>query len=194
MIKKAVILAGGRGTRLGAETQLRPKPMVEIGGRPILWHIMKLYAAHGIKDFVICLGYKGHMIKEFFANYVLHSADVTIDLGANSIAYHNAPHEPWRVTAHRTPCCRWRPRFQCPLQTGQPPDSYLPMQSRVKPFGITSPVGPCAPMQALASEQHWSLALAWPVRQPAQAWPGAVGTSHCWTVAVARRREPLACP
>lgn len=95
---KVVILAGGLGSRLSEETVLRPKPMVEIGGRPILWHIMKLYSHHGLSDFVICLGYKGHMIKEFFANYVLHSADVTIDLGANSIAYHNAPHEPWRVT------------------------------------------------------------------------------------------------
>jgi glucose-1-phosphate cytidylyltransferase len=95
---KVVILAGGLGSRLSEETVLRPKPMVEIGGRPILWHIMKLYSHHGLTDFVICLGYKGHMIKEFFANYVLHSADVTIDLGANRIEYHNAPHEPWRVT------------------------------------------------------------------------------------------------
>jgi glucose-1-phosphate cytidylyltransferase len=95
---KVVILAGGLGSRLSEETVLRPKPMVEIGGRPILWHIMKLYSHHGLTDFVICLGYKGHMIKEFFANYVLHSADVTIDLRANSVTYHNAPHEPWRIT------------------------------------------------------------------------------------------------
>lgn len=95
---KVVILAGGLGSRLSEETVLRPKPMVEIGGRPILWHIMKLYSHHGLSDFVICLGYKGHMIKEFFANYVLHSADVTIDLRANSVTYHNEPHEPWRIT------------------------------------------------------------------------------------------------
>jgi glucose-1-phosphate cytidylyltransferase len=95
---KVVILAGGLGSRLSEETVLRPKPMVEIGGRPILWHIMKLYSHHGLTDFVICLGYKGHMIKEFFANYVLHSADVTIDLRANSVTYHNEPHEPWRIT------------------------------------------------------------------------------------------------
>ncbi|MBS28582.1 MAG: glucose-1-phosphate cytidylyltransferase [Alphaproteobacteria bacterium] len=95
---KAVILAGGRGTRLAEETELRPKPMIEIGGRPILWHIMKLYGHHGITDFVICLGYKGYMIKEYFANYVLHSADVTIDLARNDICYHNTAAEPWSVT------------------------------------------------------------------------------------------------
>ena len=80
---KAVILAGGRGTRLGEETTLRPKPMVEIGGMPILWHIMKIYSAHGITDFVICLGYKGYVIKEYFANYILHTSDVTFDLKNN---------------------------------------------------------------------------------------------------------------
>ena len=77
---KAVILAGGLGTRLGEETAVRPKPMVEVGGKPILWHIMKIYSAHGINEFIVCLGYKGYMIKEYFANYFLHSADVTIDL------------------------------------------------------------------------------------------------------------------
>ena len=82
---KAVILAGGRGTRLSEETGLRPKPMIEIGGWPILWHIMKIYGHHGVTEFVICLGYRGYMIKEYFANYVLHSADVTIDLANNDI-------------------------------------------------------------------------------------------------------------
>ncbi len=99
---KAVILAGGYGTRISEETALRPKPMVEIGGRPILWHIMKIYAAHGITDFVICLGYKGYMIKEFFANYYLHGADVTIDTGTGEITYHQAVTEPWRVTLVET--------------------------------------------------------------------------------------------
>jgi len=95
---KAVILAGGFGTRISEESHLRPKPMIEIGGRPILWHIMKLYAHHGVSDFIICLGYRGYMIKEYFANYVLHRSDVTIDLGRNEIEYHNSESEPWRVT------------------------------------------------------------------------------------------------
>lgn len=95
---KAVILAGGLGSRLAEETSLRPKPMVEIGGRPILWHIMKIYSHYGVNDFVVCLGYKGYMIKEFFANYFLHSADVTIDLQKNTLQTHNADCEPWRVT------------------------------------------------------------------------------------------------
>lgn len=95
---KAVILAGGLGSRLSEETTLRPKPMVEIGGRPILWHILKTYSHHGINDFIICLGYKGYIIKEYFANYLLHSADVTIDLRANRIDMHKNECEPWRVT------------------------------------------------------------------------------------------------
>ncbi|HET9100288.1 MAG TPA: glucose-1-phosphate cytidylyltransferase [Acidobacteriaceae bacterium] len=95
---KAVILAGGLGSRLAEETSLRPKPMVEIGGRPILWHIMKIYSHYGVNDFIVCLGYKGYMIKEFFANYFLHSADVTIDLQRNTLQTHNADCEPWRVT------------------------------------------------------------------------------------------------
>lgn len=95
---KAVILAGGLGTRLSEETSTRPKPMVEIGGKPILWHIMKIYSAHGVRDFVICLGYKGYMIKEYFANYFLHMSDVTIDLSRNSMEVHNNNAEPWRVT------------------------------------------------------------------------------------------------
>jgi glucose-1-phosphate cytidylyltransferase len=98
MVRKAVILAGGFGTRLAEETELRPKPMVEIGGWPILWHIMKIYSAHGITEFIICLGYKGHIIKEFFANYHLHRADITIDIAANTSIIHRHAVEPWRVT------------------------------------------------------------------------------------------------
>ena len=95
---KVVILAGGLGTRISEESQLRPKPMIEIGGRPILWHIMKLYSHHGLRDFVICLGYRGYMIKEYFAQFVLHSSDVTIDPARKSIEYHEAVVEPWRIT------------------------------------------------------------------------------------------------
>ncbi|MCP3959933.1 MAG: glucose-1-phosphate cytidylyltransferase [bacterium] len=95
---KAVILAGGRGTRLSEETVRRPKPMVEIGGKPILWHIMKIYSSHGIHDFVICCGYKGYLIKEYFANYFLHNADVTFDLAKNEMTAHQSTSEPWRVT------------------------------------------------------------------------------------------------
>lgn len=95
---KAVILAGGLGTRISEESHLRPKPMIEIGGRPILWHVMKIFAAHGISDFVVCLGYRGYMIKEFFANYVLHSSDVTIDARTGEITYHQTSAEPWSVT------------------------------------------------------------------------------------------------
>lgn len=95
---KAIILAGGLGTRLSEETILKPKPMVEIGGRPILWHIMKIYASHGINDFVICLGYKGYLIKEYFANYFLHMSDVTFDMVNNSMEVHQRHVEPWRVT------------------------------------------------------------------------------------------------
>jgi glucose-1-phosphate cytidylyltransferase len=99
---KAVILAGGRGSRIAEESHLRPKPMIEIGGRPMLWHILKIYAHHGVSDFVICLGYRGYQIKEYFANYVLHAADVTIDLAANRIEYHNTAAEPWRITLVET--------------------------------------------------------------------------------------------
>ncbi|MYN10041.1 glucose-1-phosphate cytidylyltransferase [Pseudoduganella aquatica] len=95
---KAVILAGGLGTRLSEETTVKPKPMVEIGGKPILWHILKSYSAHGINDFVICCGYKGYIIKEFFANYFLHTSDVTFDLQANSMEVHERHAEPWKVT------------------------------------------------------------------------------------------------
>lgn len=95
---KAVLLAGGLGSRISEESQLRPKPMVEIGGHPILWHIMKIYAHHGITDFVVCLGYKGYVIKEFFANYVLHSSDITIDAKGNRIHYHTSSAEPWSIT------------------------------------------------------------------------------------------------
>lgn len=95
---KAVILAGGLGTRLSEETSTRPKPMVEIGGKPILWHIMKMYASHGINDFVICCGYKGYVIKEYFANYFLHMSDVTFNMRDNSMEVHNKRAEPWSVT------------------------------------------------------------------------------------------------
>ena len=95
---KCVILAGGRGTRISEESELRPKPMVEIGGWPILWHIMKLYGAHGITDFVICLGYRGFMIKEYFVNHFMHSSDVTVDMATNEVTYHETRAEPWRVT------------------------------------------------------------------------------------------------
>jgi glucose-1-phosphate cytidylyltransferase len=95
---KAVILAGGLGSRISEETETRPKPMIEIGGRPILWHIMKIYAAHGIDEFVVCLGYKGYVIKEFFANYYLHSCDVTFDLRSNAVEVHQSKAEPWKVT------------------------------------------------------------------------------------------------
>ncbi len=95
---KAVILAGGIGTRISEETSVRPKPMIEIGGRPILWHIMKIYSTHGVDDFIICLGYKGYVIKEYFANYFLHMSDVTFDMTKNKMEVHQANAEPWRVT------------------------------------------------------------------------------------------------
>lgn len=95
---KAVILAGGLGTRISEETHLKPKPMIEIGGRPILWHIMKMYSYHGVNDFIICCGYKGYVIKEYFANYFLHMSDVTFDMSNNSMQVHHGKAEPWRVT------------------------------------------------------------------------------------------------
>jgi glucose-1-phosphate cytidylyltransferase len=95
---KAVILAGGLGTRISEESQLRPKPMVEIGGKPIIWHIMKLYSAQGINEFIICVGYKGYMVKEYFHNYFLHNADITIDFSTNSVQVHHNGSEPWKVT------------------------------------------------------------------------------------------------
>lgn len=95
---KAVILAGGYGTRLSEETAVRPKPMVEIGDKPILWHIMKLYSVHGVNDFIVCCGYKGHVIKEYFANYFLHQCDVTFDMGSNAMQVHHNHADPWRVT------------------------------------------------------------------------------------------------
>jgi glucose-1-phosphate cytidylyltransferase len=99
---QAVILAGGLGSRIGEETSVRPKPMVEIGGKPILWHIMKIYSSHGVDEFIICLGYKGYMIKEYFANYFLHTANVTIDLKDNSIEIHQNWSEPWRIALIET--------------------------------------------------------------------------------------------
>jgi len=99
---KAVLLAGGLGTRISEETSVKPKPMIEIGGKPILWHIMKIYAAHGVNDFVVCLGYKGYVIKEYFANYFLHMSDVTFDMRNNSTTIHNNTAEPWTVTLVET--------------------------------------------------------------------------------------------
>ena len=99
---KVVIFAGGYGTRITEESHLRPKPMIEIGGKPILWHIMKMYTAHGITDFIICLGYKGYVIKEYFANYGLHMADVTIDIRNQSTTIHQNQAEPWRITLVET--------------------------------------------------------------------------------------------
>jgi len=95
---KAIILAGGLGTRISEETHITPKPMIEIGGQPILWHIMKLYLAHGVDDFVICCGYKGYIIKEYFANYFLHTSDVSFDMARNKMEVHNQKAEPWKVT------------------------------------------------------------------------------------------------
>jgi glucose-1-phosphate cytidylyltransferase len=95
---KAVILAGGFGTRISEETAARPKPMIEIGGKPILWHIMKLYSAHDIFEFIVCLGYKGYMIKEYFANYYLHTCDVSFDIANNSMEVHQSKAEPWKIT------------------------------------------------------------------------------------------------
>ena len=95
---KAVILAGGLGTRISEETHLKPKPMIEIGGMPILWHIMKSYSAHGVNDFIICCGYKGYVIKEYFANYFLHMSDVTFDMASNQMEVHQRNAEPWKVT------------------------------------------------------------------------------------------------
>lgn len=99
---KVVLLAGGLGTRLSEETDIRPKPMVEIGGKPIIWHIMKLYSHYGFNDFIICLGYKGYVIKEFFANLFLHLSDVTIDLATNQIQVHNSPVDKWKITLVET--------------------------------------------------------------------------------------------
>ncbi len=95
---KVVILAGGKGARFSEETHIKPKPLIEIGGRPILWHIMKIYSAHGFNEFVICLGYKGYLIKEYFANYFLHQSDLTIDLKTNVLRYYNQKSEPWIIT------------------------------------------------------------------------------------------------
>ena len=99
---KVVILAGGLGTRIQEESHLRPKPMIEIGGKPILWHIMKIYASHGFNDFVVCLGYLGDIVREYFANYVMHNSDMTVDLSTNEIQYHTSNAEDWRITLAET--------------------------------------------------------------------------------------------
>ena len=125
---KAVILAGGLGTRIAEETTTRPKPMVEIGGRPILWHIMKIYSHYGFHDFVICLGYKGYMIKEYFANYFLHTADVTIDLKKNAVEVHQNWSEPWRITLVET---------GAETQTGGRLKAIRPYLNDDKPFCFT---------------------------------------------------------
>ena len=98
---KAVILAGGLGTRISEETSTRPKPMIDIGGRPVLWHILKTYLSHGIDEFIVCAGHKGYVIKEYFANYFLHMSDVTFDLAKNQMEVHENKAEPWRVTVRR---------------------------------------------------------------------------------------------
>jgi len=99
---KVVVLAGGFGTRISEETDLKPKPMIEIGGKPVLWHIMKIYSSYGYKDFVICLGYKGYLIKEYFTNYFLHQSDLTLDLKSNQIEWHGSQAEPWKITLKDT--------------------------------------------------------------------------------------------
>ena len=99
---KAVILAGGLGTRISEETSTRPKPMVEIGGKPILWHVMKMYSTHGVNDFIVCCGYKDYVIKEYFANYFLHMSDVTFDMTSNEMEVHQCKVEPWKVTLINT--------------------------------------------------------------------------------------------
>jgi glucose-1-phosphate cytidylyltransferase len=125
---KTVILAGGLGTRISEESHLRPKPMIEIGGRPILWHIMKLYSHHGFNDFIVCLGYRGYMVKEYFANYVLHNADLTVDLEKGAIEYHATNHEPWRVTLVDT---------GADTMTGGRVKRVAPYLDKDKPFFLT---------------------------------------------------------
>jgi glucose-1-phosphate cytidylyltransferase len=95
---KAVILAGGLGTRISEETIIKPKPMIDVGGKPILWHIMKIYSYHGVNEFIICCGYKGYVVKEYFANYFLHMSDITFDMSKNEMTVHNCNAEPWKVT------------------------------------------------------------------------------------------------
>ena len=126
---KVVILSGGLGTRISEESYLKPKPMIEIGGKPILWHIMKLYSAHGANDFVICCGYKGYVIKEYFANYFLHMSDVTFDMADNSAIVHQQKAEPWRVTLVDTgenTYDRRAPQARCELHQGRRRPSASP--------------------------------------------------------------------
>ncbi len=130
---KAVILAGGMGTRIAEETAVRPKPMVEVGGKPILWHILKTYSHHGINDFVICLGYKGYLIKEYFANYFLHESDVTIDVAGRSMEWHDSQAEPWRVTLIDT---------GPDTMTGGRRTERIPTRGRLREIKITATAGP----------------------------------------------------
>lgn len=125
---KAVILAGGLGSRIGEESVMRPKPMIEIGGRPIIWHIMKIYAAHGIREFILCLGYKGYMLKEYFANYFMHMSDVTIDLARNTTEIHNSRSEDWRITLVDT---------GAQTQTGGRLKAIRPYLTEGEPFAFT---------------------------------------------------------
>ena len=128
---KAVILAGGLGTRISEETHLKPKPMVEIGGKPILWHLMKMYSAHGVSEFVICCGYKGYVIKEYFANYFLHMSDVTFDMSNNRMEVHHKNAEPWKVTLVDTGD-QSNPGLRAHLDAGkQPPEHQLEASMRV---------------------------------------------------------------
>ena len=157
---KAVILAGGQGTRLREETEARPKPMVEIGGRPILWHILKLYAHHGVNDFIICLGYRGYMIKEYFSNYLLHMSDVTIDLARNAMEVHHSTAEPWRVTLVDT---------GLESMTGGRLKRILPYLDRDEPFCMTygDGVGDIDVAQGIAAfKRNRKLALVTAVQMP----------------------------
>ena len=148
---KAVILAGGRGSRISEETVLRPKPMVEIGGKPILWHIMKIYAGHGITDFIVCLGYKGYIIKEYFANYRLHASDISVDLRQGDITYHAAHSEPWNVTLVDTGLA---------TETGgrlKRVARLISRMSRKKTFCLTYGDGPIGSVDI---EERWSPSIA----------------------------------
>ncbi len=155
---KAVILAGGFGTRISEETHLKPKPMIEIGGKPILWHIMKTYSAHGVNDFIICCGYEGYVIKEYFANYFLHMSDVTFDMAANHMEVHERHAEPWRVTLVDTgedtqtggdssvlrPICKVNKHFVLPTAMASPISTFGPASNFTKPMASWPLLPPCS--------------------------------------------------